>query len=583
MKIQFKEDYIRLKKIKIISNEYKWSFCNLFLCDLFAPILIMLYPIFLAILIDEVFYNSNYSFFLIIVLSYFVVYLASSSIYGVQRCTLSYLQTSFKKKIKIALIKKFYFAKDYVLSQIKVGDFVQILNYDIDEIINYLHLNLFYPVSSFIRLIITIIIIFTINTKVAIVIMLSVIICITISKVLAKLVKKQQIHYRDSKGKYISLLYDFINNFPTIKFFTAEKQVTRKLETDLKENIIIGKKVQYVELLIERINSFIALISNLLLYAISVYYIYKNELSIGQFIILIDYNKSLSKFLTNLSNVYTSCQKNFASIDKVLAFYEIEEERNSGKRLEKLEGNIIFKNIWFKYFNSKELLFENLSLSIKKGEHVAFVGRNGIGKSSITSLIMGLNEFLDGEIYLDNNRINDISLLSLRNNISIINQSINIFPGSILENITLGNESYSEKEIWELCDLVEISNSIKKHTGQLNTYIDISNSCLSGGELQRLIIVRNLLRKSNVLILDEATSALDAKIESKILDYIEECYKEKTVIIIAHKLNTIKRCSKIFIVDDKKIVDFGTHEELILRNEVYKNLFTNGYDEYEEK
>ena len=234
-------------------------------------------------------------------------------------------------------------------------------------------------------------------------------------------------------------------------------------------------------------------------------------------------------------------------------------------------GRTEFKDVSFAY--SKDNVLNNISFTINKGERIGFVGSSGSGKSTIFKLLTKLYSLNEGKILIDGEDINNISNKTLRKNISLISQNPYIFNFSILDNLKIGNLDASNDEVIESCKKADIYDVIMDLDDKFNSFVGEGGITLSGGEKQRLAIARTLLTKSNIIIFDEATSALDNVTQDKVQKAIYGLDKDKTILIIAHRLSTVNKCDRIVVVDDGNIVDIGTHKELYKRCSKYRELY----------
>lgn len=246
-------------------------------------------------------------------------------------------------------------------------------------------------------------------------------------------------------------------------------------------------------------------------------------------------------------------------------------DKEDGKELESVQGNIVFDKVDFSYTKDLPVL-ENLNLKIKPGEKFALVGSSGGGKTTICNLIPRFYEITGGKITLDGEDLRNIKLKSLRSNIGIVQQDVFLFAGTVGENIAYGKIGATKEEIIQAAKRAEIHDDIMKMPNGYDTIVGERGIKLSGGQKQRVSIARCFLKNPPILILDEATSALDTATEIKIQHAFDELAKGRTTIVIAHRLSTIKNSNTIAVVDDKGIVEIGTHEELMDKKGEYFSL-----------
>ena len=266
----------------------------------------------------------------------------------------------------------------------------------------------------------------------------------------------------------------------------------------------------------------------------------------------------------------TAAERIFAVIDTNIKIKEIEGLPN----LKIDKANIEFKNVSFSYPKTDVAAIENINLSIVGGTTAALVGHSGAGKSTIISLLPRFYDPSKGQILIDNQSISDISLFSLRKNISLVSQDIILFDDTIKANIAYADLNASEAQIKKACDFAAATEFIEKLPQTYETIIGENGVRLSGGQKQRISIARAILKDSPIILLDEATSSLDADSEEKVQNAIMNLTKNKTTLVIAHRLSTIMRSDKIVVLNQGEIVESGTHNELLNNSSIYKNLYS---------
>ncbi len=275
-----------------------------------------------------------------------------------------------------------------------------------------------------------------------------------------------------------------------------------------------------------------------------------------------------------LGDAYNALQETKASIDRIDSLYETKHEDRGRIVINDFRDSIKFEDISFAYPGSNSLVLKDLNLEIKTGEVVAIVGRSGVGKSTLVDLIPKFIKPSKGRLSIDGVDVNDIEIHSLRGLIGIVSQDIILFNDTVRENIAFGRRNASEEEIIRASELAYADEFIKKLPDGYDTIIGERGLKLSGGQRQRIAIARAILKNPPILILDEATSSLDAVSETLVQNALERLMEGRTTIVIAHRLSTIKNADRIIILDNGTIVDIGKHEELMLRNDIYSELYT---------
>jgi len=283
----------------------------------------------------------------------------------------------------------------------------------------------------------------------------------------------------------------------------------------------------------------------------------------------------LMRPLKSLTNVNAQFQRGMAACQTLFAILDTEQEKDEGTYVvERATGNIEFRDVTFTYPGSETPALEHINLTIPAGKTVALVGRSGSGKSTLASLLTRFYDIDSGEILLDGHDLRDYTLASLREQMALVSQHVHLFNDTVANNIAYARtDVFRREEIEKAAEMAHAMEFINKMDNGLDTVIGENGVLLSGGQRQRIAIARALLRDSPILILDEATSALDTESERAIQSALETLQQNRTTLIIAHRLSTIEKADEILLIEEGRIVERGSHQQLLQQNGAYARLY----------
>lgn len=298
------------------------------------------------------------------------------------------------------------------------------------------------------------------------------------------------------------------------------------------------------------------------------------QLTAGIFINVVVCMVMLLKPLKQLTTVNTEFQKGMAACASVFAILDQQDEYDSGSiEIKRASGQLSFNDVTFTYPTKKEAAIKNVSFDVQPGQTIALVGRSGSGKSTLSNLLTRFYHPDSGSISLDGNNIQDIALRSLRKQFALVSQQVTLFNDTIANNIAYGKQDdVSREEIIRAADIAYVTDFVSKQSDGFDTMIGENGLMLSGGQRQRIAIARAILADAPILILDEATSALDTESEKFIQKALDELQKNRTSIVVAHRLSTIEAADMILVVEDGEILEAGSHQELLHAGGMYSQL-----------
>jgi len=306
-----------------------------------------------------------------------------------------------------------------------------------------------------------------------------------------------------------------------------------------------------------------------------------SEISVGTFVSFITAMSMLLPPVRSLTSIVSVLQRGIAAAESVFSFVDLKQEHDEGDyHVDKVKGSLEFDSINFTYLDEDTASLEAINLSIKAGQTVAFVGRSGSGKTTLLNLIPRLYDVTEGEVRLDGINIQNDSLDNLRSHISYVGQDVVLFNDTIEHNIAYGSmKSCNHEDVVEATKAAHAYDFISASNNGFQTIVGERGVMLSGGQRQRIAIARALLKDAPILILDEATSALDTESERYIQASLENLMQTRTTLVIAHRLSTIEKADVIVVMDKGRIVESGTHQELIALNKHYAALHQTNFEE----
>lgn len=363
-----------------------------------------------------------------------------------------------------------------------------------------------------------------------------------------------------------------VRGFMEMLVFRMNKQFTNEMKKtrDAKENIVSSKvKMTMIH---EAFFTIFALLVAILDIAILFYAWKTQSLTVGSVVALITLIENAYTPIAIFNVLYVQYKLDKEAYGRFVEFLNLKDDKQltTGHTLKSDVGEIAVNHLSFQY--ETRTIFDNLSLSIKKGEKIAFVGESGSGKSTLIKLLLGLLKYDKGEIRLGDMELRDICLMDLYDKVRYLSQDTPVFDGSIKENLVF-DKNVPEEQIWNALRKVQLSYFVEKLATSLDTQIGEKGTCLSGGEKQRLALARLWFDDSGLVILDEATSAIDNLTEESVMMAVMQQLNGKTVIAIAHRLNSIARFDRIILFKDGKIVGQGSFEELLRTNAYFVDLY----------
>ena len=481
-----------------------------------------------------------------------------------------------KKKLQFDMIKSLINADTQSIDKKHSGKFISNLTYDVQHITNLLSnaiLNLFKDSLTLIGLLI---VMFVQNWKLALVSLVMIPIASVAARTLGKRMGKVATEAQEKSGFLTTYLVELFKNHKITKIFQKENYENKRADSHLDQLMQKNKKITTVLI---RMSPIMEVLTGIMI-AILIFYsgklITNGEIKVNNFFSFLAAMMLAYQPVRSLSTLNMVVNQGLSAAKRILpivdTIYQIKDKSNA-QTIEIKKSNIDFKDVFFNYESNEKNVLKNINLNIEGGKMTALVGHSGSGKSTILNLIPRFYQPNSGDIRIDNQSIFDVTINSLRSHISLVSQETTLFDDTIKNNIKYANENATDNEIKEVARLSNSEEFIEKLPNKYETLIGENGIRLSGGEKQRISIARAMIKKSSIILLDEATSSLDSETETKIQEALNTLIQNKTTVVIAHRLSTILNASKIYLIDDGKVIDSGKHDVLLAKSLIYKNFY----------
>lgn len=379
--------------------------------------------------------------------------------------------------------------------------------------------------------------------------------------------------FRKEMEETSARVMEMVELIPVTRAHALEKLETNKIDKQLKNVAEEGFRLDVIQSFFGSVSWAAFQLFQVLCLAFTGYLAFKGTIKPGDVVMYQTYFSTIVNQVSGIITLIPIISKGLESVNSVgdiLLCADVEQTGNK-RKIKQVEGNITFEHVNFRFKDSDKPVINDLTLKIKKGETVAFVGQSGAGKSTLINLVIGFLRPQSGKILIDGNDLEEINLRSYRKHIAVVPQTPILFTGTLRENITYGFDDVSEEFLHQVLAASNLEELVDSLPEGLDTMIAEHGANLSGGQKQRVSIARAFVRDPKILILDEATSALDTISEKKIQDSVDNLVKDRTTLIVAHRLSTIRNADKIAVIGNGGVLEYGTYEELMAKQgEFYK-------------
>ena len=563
-----------LKKDYDYGKEYRKNLYAFTIITLLFIFVSVIYPMFTARQLTAL-TNEDYKSLIIVTLIVFGFDILNGiKTLVIKRNTQIFFRGVFKK-LQLAVSKEILKIKVKELDNNSSGVFIERLNEDCKELSHIFTIGMG-NVTSILTNIGIFAAVFIINKMVFFFYIFAASCIAYLNIVKVRAVNEKDKELRRKREENMGLTAELVRGVRDIKMLNASSSFLKTLEKSINE---VSEKVYAMRNTHMNYNFAITVVDSIfevLLVIILIYLLINHSITISLAIVLYSYRNNIlgnlmyavANLLEELKDFNLSCNRVFSLLESK----EFNKEQFGSKHLEKVNGDFEFKDVVFGY-NKDRTVLNKLSFNVKANETVGFVGKSGSGKTTIFNLLCKMYDIDDGEIKIDGYNIDTLDEESIRGSITIISQNPYIFNMSIRDNLKLVKDDLTDKEMIEACKIACLDDFVNTLPNKYDTVIGEGGVTLSGGERQRLAIARAFIQKTEIILFDEATSALDNETQSKIATALNNLKREYTILIIAHRFSTIVNCDKIYYISNGKVIDSGTHSELLKTCNEYKHLY----------
>ena len=527
--------------------------------------------------VKKIFIDNNRTYALIIPIAIVVVFAAKGVSLYFARYLIIVLGYRVVQEIQGQMAEHVLLSDTQSLESKHSGKYISSFMYDVGQIQSLISTGVLNLMKDTLTLTTLLIVMFYQNWKLALFSIIMMPLAAVFAKSLGKRMGKATTAGAESAANFTTILTEILKGAKIIKIYQREEIEQEKSKMAIKDladkQITIGRVLIRATPIMETLTGI--MIAGFIYF--SGFLIASGEIGINNFFSFLAAMMLSYQPIRSLATLNMAVYQGTAAAKRVFNLVDEKIQIKNEKTLPKIKingANIKFKDVSFQYKSGKDSAVKNINLQIDGGKITALVGHSGAGKSTIMNLIPRFYQQQEGKILVDEQDINEVSLYSLRNKISLVSQDIILFDDSVENNIKYANINATDQEIKKACNLAAADEFINSLPEKYKTIIGENGVRLSGGQKQRLSIARAILKNAPIILLDEATSSLDAESESKVQNAIFNLTKNKTTLVIAHRLSTIKKADSIIVMKNGSIVGSGKHEDLLKESKDYESLYS---------
>ena len=568
------------KIYKRLYKDYSKKYLDKIILSAFFSILVAGSTSSIAWLLDpaikKLFIEKDQSLIIIIPLMIIVAFTIKGFSLYYAKATMIGVGEAIKKKLQFDMVNTLVEADTQIIDKKHSGKFISNLTYDVTHITHLLSNAILTLFKDSLTLMGLLIVMFLQNWKLSLISIIMIPLASFSAKTLGKRISKVTTEAQQKSGFLTTYLVELFKNHKLIKIFQKEDYEKKRAESYLSQ---LKEKNQKIQTVYIRMSPIMETLTGIMI-AVLIFYsgilMSRGELDINNFFSFLAAMMLAYQPVRSLSTLNMVLKQGLSAGSRILPIIDQRNNINNSsnaKPIQVKKSHIKFQNVNFSYELNEGQTLDSINLEFEGGKMTSLVGHSGSGKSTIMNLIPRFYDIQSGEIFIDDQSINKLTIESLRDQISMVSQETTLFDDTIKNNIKYARENATDDEVYQVANLSFCEEFINNLPDKYETLIGENGVRLSGGEKQRLSIARAMLKKSSVILLDEATSSLDTETETKIQEALNILTKNKTTIVIAHRLSTILNSNNIYLIDSGKVIDNGKHEVLMSKSKLYKSFY----------
>lgn len=530
--------------------------------------------------LDSVFFEKDYHALIYIPIIVLIVTFVKGFATYFQLLTMNYLSLRITSEMRIRLYRHFITSDISKLHSKSSGDMIASIIGEIGAVVNLISISLNGFVKQLFTIVALVVVMFNQSLELSLVAFIGFPLAVYPIYKLGRKLRNLSFKNQEMAGKFNSQMSDTLQYSKLVKAYHCEEFEVKRMSLIVDSIYKMGKKLSRISLIS---SPFVESLAGFGVAAVIWYgghQVISGATTPGAFFSFFTAMMMAYRPLKAVSGMNSSVQMGLAAASRLYTLFDEKPkifDKPNAIELKETKGEVEFENVQFSYDENK-ITLDNLNFTVKAGQSVALVGHSGGGKSTIMSMILRFYDPSSGAVKLDGHNISDLTLKSLRGSMSVVNQEVMLFDDTILENIRYGKVDATEEQIFKAAKMAEADEFIQELPEKYNSKVGQNGIRLSGGQRQRIAIARAILYDAPILLLDEATSSLDPISEKLIKDALNSLMKNRTSIIIAHRLSTIIHCDKIIVIANGRVVEEGSHKELLEKNGAYSNLYLKQFE-----